>query len=316
MNPIIEQYTDQLDRLFSQSNSKRMTPVLTTPTQLLIPANPWDWEVVADGSVSAKQFLFADYMPKSSKPATIYTASSNSFTDNYRTFLEVIPDTFPSPELLNTAKTNIKVPAGDPANDPTPPGWTKVTIAGIIRWEPIYSVSMSADEWKLDVETGKINNPGTIDVNLRQKSSAADPNIAVLAKSPDVNDASQVLDSSVFEQVTIAAESWGQIFIYPGSWFSSGVISLSKQYVSKDVFKNLLHSRVSAFYVAYKPVFKFSSATAIDKAVLTEISATPELYAFGVQVQAEQPPESPTSIELKAASPDPSIIGVVIETFT
>lgn len=310
MNLIAEQFTNQLDSLFSGSKDGENAPVLTTPAQLLVPANTWDWAVAPDGTILLQQFQFADFMPQSAQSGVMYTASANSFTENYRTLLEIIPNSFPQ-NLLNSAKAEIAVPTGNPANDPTPSGWTKVTDGGgIIRWEPIYSLSTSASQWKLEVQTGVIDNPGTIVINLDKNQ-----NLPVLADNPDGINNSSSLDSSVFEKVSITAASWGQITISPGSWYNSGVVTLSKTYVPKTTFSSLLSARVSAFYVAYKPVFNFSSSTPVDQTVMKEISTTPELYALGIKVRAGQPSNNAKSINLTSTSPDPSIVAVVVETF-
>lgn len=314
MNFIAEQFTNQLNNLFAKSGKKGSAPVLTTPTQLLMPANAWDWDVAPNGSILLQQFQFADFMPQSTESGVLYAASGNSFTDNYRTFLEVIPASFTPQSILNTAKAMITMPTGNPANDPTPPGWTKVTDGGgIIRWEPIYSLSNSASQWKQEVETGTINNPGTIVINLKQ-----DPNNPVLSDTPDGSNTSESPDASVFEKVSITAASWGQITISPGSWFNSSIITLAKlnNYVTEDVISGLLSARVSAFYVAYKPQFKFSSSSPVDETAISKISTTPELYAFGIKVQADQPSADNTSVNLTSASLDPSIVAVVIETFS
>ena len=94
METIAGQFTSQLVGVFNNTRSR--TPALTNPTQLLVPADSWDWSVSSEGTISADQFNFSDKMPASSQSGTMYTASSSNFSQNYRTFLEVLPVRLPT----------------------------------------------------------------------------------------------------------------------------------------------------------------------------------------------------------------------------
>ena len=154
------------------------------------------------------------------------------------------------------------------------------------------------------MESGAINNPGTIVINLKEDPNSPTSNSAILSDKPDPGDSSSSLDSSSFEEVSITADSWGQISIYPGSWFNSSIITIAPNFgVSKDLISSLLGVRVSSFYVAYKPVFKFSSSTPVAANVLTEISNAPELYALGVEVSSPETSNNNKSVSFTGIPP-------------
>ena len=338
MDTIIEQYVKQLDGLFDSSPQSEVfrgqngpevadsDHYLTVPNQLLIPTLSWNWPTATIGTISDDQFQFADRMPVSSEPATLYLQSANSFSDNYRTFLDFIdPQSFPSKSLLKEAKEKIKQPDGDPATAPTPPGWTKVNIAGINRWRPIWNVPVNASTWKNDVEAGAIQNPGTILIRLKDGDNTKG---TTLEKRFADNHSSLLSDESAhFEQISITAKAWGQIGINPGAWFDSSIFLLGRKYVpdEKSFFgkKGLLSCRVAAFYVAYKPEFNYlaSSTDGIGSTALAAFRAssqTNDLYAMGVNVEVanlDSVNKNSTSVKLSSTSPDPAIIAVALEIF-
>ncbi len=294
---------------------------ITTSSQIVIPTIAWDWPVATSGSIAVEQFQFADFIPQSTSEATEYAASSDSFSSNYRSFLEFI-DTgkFPSQQMLADAKEKIRIPQGDPSTSSSvPPGWTKITRAGIQRWAPIWGLSRSAQDWTSGVHSGAISNPGSVVVELENARNGNE----VLKHKVAGTAAFQSLPGAqaAFQRVTISAKAWGQIAISPGTWFNSGLLRLGEKYVDDpEVFfgpTGLLRGRVSAFIVAYKAEFDFSSTTAVDTQLAGALSDGEDLQAFGIPVEATGPisAEQQTSIRLKSTDPAPSIVLAVLERF-
>jgi hypothetical protein len=290
------------------------------PKQLLNPTDPWDWPSTAPGLLGEAPFRFADILPWSSEPNTVYEPSSFSFSNGYRAFLSSIDTTrFAQANLLASAKALMTQPTADPATGRTPQGWTKVTVNDIVRWKPGFSFSDNAQNWKLKVETGSINNPQTITLQLNGSQDAvrlADAN--VLTAAPIGGGAAKPLNSAAFEQVSVYASCWGLITITPGDWFDPSIVKLGGRYVDADTFfgdGGLLNRRVSAFYVAYKPKFTFSSEAPIDPAVRATVAGAGQIYALGVKVTANSSSRN-DMLDLISDYSGPSIIAVLLETYS
>ena len=132
--------------------------------------------------------------------------------------MDLLPESFPQ-NLVKKAKLKITEPPGNPADGGTPEGWTIVTIAGLKRWKPIYSISYSPKQWKLDVQTARISNPKTIVLYLKDTSKTALSNDDFL-----LGTSSKSIDVVALKEVSITAKSWGTISVDLGDWFDSGII--------------------------------------------------------------------------------------------
>lgn len=302
---------------------QKTDPMLTIPSQLLFPTASWNWPVAPIGTILDVQYQFADTMPQSSESGVLFSPSANSFSTNYRMFLDSITaNNFPLKKALRQAKKAIQMPAGSPSTGIVPPGWTVVTIAGVNRWAPIWDVQPTAAEWKNDVETGAISNPGTINIQLErsQEMPTAQDKHVLAQKGPMINGLQSLDGTASFTQVSITASAWGQIPIYPGTWFNGSMISLGKDYLeNKDTFfgpSGLLSCRVAAFFVAYKPSFKLSSPSPIPSTVRAQIKAASELYALGTKVRVGRPSRAARSVALQSVSSDPVIVALALEVFS
>lgn len=315
---ITRQFLNELTSLNlkpDRSIKKETTSPIITNTQLCYPAQVWDWKVTAIGSISEKQFLFADTIPMSDEYGDLYQPSSNSFSDNYRTFLSFIPeDKFPSKDLLTDAKNKIKLPTGNVADSKTPPGWTKVITEGILRWKPDWIVDPSAYSWQQKVQSGSIKNPATIKIRINKEDNEKN----ILLES---DEGTQNKVYSNFQVVSIKAEAWGQIPIIPGSWFSSAMITLGKNYLSnsEDFFgsKGLLKARITGFYVAYKPSFEFASNQPVHSDTLNSLAKKNSFNILGVSSQVNKltTRNNNTVMSLQAISSLPLIVAVIVEDF-
>lgn len=251
-----ENIADQLTNIINPSPNKQI-PNNMKPSnqfQLVYPPDPWDWKVVVSGMMPTQQFLFSDTIPMSDEIGAIYAPSSKSFYENYRTFLNFIkPTSVEIKKLLTEAQDKIKEPTYNPANGPTPDGWSKVNIRGITRWRPIWNVSESASDWVKKVKSGIINNPATITLEI-----------------PSNNDDTDTKND--LKQIEIKAKAWGQVSIYPDIWFNYSMIEIGKRYIEdSDMFfseNGSLNCRVSSFFVAYHPEYTlYTNSQSINKPI-------------------------------------------------
>jgi len=289
------------------------------PGQLLQPAALWNWPDTAIGTISDAQFYFADTVPQSAVSSALYEASSRSFSAGYRVFLSSI-DTlrFNSkyPQLLEAARLKAEPPKGDPASVPTPPGWTKLTGAGISEWKPLWSLQPSATAWTNSVATGEIDNPGTIRLRLAGASPGLGPDGAGLQIQ---HPGGHSLSTPPFETVEIKARCWGRVAIYPGAWFDAAMLKLGKPYVNAaaDFFgpDGLLACRVSTFYVALEPEFSYSCPTPVTPQVREALASATTVRAFGVEVHPADGPVEATTIKLVTGVQVPVIVAAVLDVF-
>src|SRR2546427_9035283 len=94
---------------------------------MLMPVTAWNWPDPVTGTMADAQFLFADTVPQSAANGALYQASGRSFSQGYKTFLQVLEACkFPYQSMLAGALQKMAAPPGDPAYSPTPVGWTKV----------------------------------------------------------------------------------------------------------------------------------------------------------------------------------------------
>lgn len=300
---------------------------LTGRNQPMIPAIDWDWDEADSGQIAPEQFSFADAIPQSVAAGSEFAASSGSFSQNYRLFLNMIDEaTFPAPADLAKARQLIAEPSGSPAEGGAPPGWVRIDSAGILRWAPDWSTSDSCERWTLRARTDARQPPVTITIPLSNGQAAgsliAERNAPGRAASNAPGSAAAVLAG--FETLSVTATAWGKIIFSPGAWFTSGMIALGKAYVQKPfVFfgpAGLLRGRVSAFYVGLDVSFSLSGQSALSESGRQSISADPELQIMGVAVTLDRSLSS-----LDAATPEltyrqsqstPQIVAAEIEVFS
>ena len=113
--------------------------------QMLMPVTAWNWPDPVTGTMADAQFLFADTVPQSAANGALYQASGRSFSQGYKTFLQVLEACkFPYQSMLAGAMQKMATPAGEPAYSPTPVGWTKVYETGYLQWKPIWTLPKSS----------------------------------------------------------------------------------------------------------------------------------------------------------------------------
>jgi hypothetical protein len=293
-------------------------PAPLVPGQMLIPATSWNWPDPITGTANDAQYRFADTVPQSAADGALYSPSSRSFSQGYRAFLDFIVDAkFPSPALLAKARQSAALPAGNPATDPTPPGWTKVTVAGYAQWQPIWELPSSAAAWMAAVASGSVNNPGTVRLALTDPSCAG-ASASTHLQAQDANGQALALPAAAFDTVAITAACWDQVSIYPGTWFDASMLSLGRSFVPDPaVFfgpAGLMACRVASFYVAWQPTFEFISRAPVPVALQQALTGADTVQALGVSVQpAAAAGAQGGALRLVGTASAPVIVAVLIE---
>lgn len=189
------------------------TPLAADRVHLLVPAERWDWGVAPIGGASAAQLAFCETMPANCTSGE-YTASSDSFCDAYKTFLDLLVDFSPAP-LLERAKAAIAPPQGNPASTPSPPGWTKrYDGGGIMRWAPDWTVTATPASWST-LHAPRAPSELTLDATTSARLSAPTAAPTEVASLPG-------------KPLTVSGVGWSRIPVYPGSWYSSSVVELGR----------------------------------------------------------------------------------------
>ncbi len=316
MNNFIQQYTSQLQQLTEKNRTDKSSATVLPSAQLVMPTIAWDWPPASIGMMTNNSFEFADGMPASCQSEVIYQPSADSFTDNYRSFLALVKGSNQAlTRMIRQARRKIAIPAGNPANDPTPSGWTIAKINGLIRWRPVWNFSDTAHDWLQKVQSGRINNPGTITIKLDNQNQPSD----LLVTKKSASSRSEPVNSKLnFTQVVIEAKSWGQISINPGSWYDSAILALTASELSPELHNTyfghngLLSCRLASFYVAYQIKVTFHGQ-GIDPALLNSLNDNSnQILALGVPVKPSVQ-QYAGSLQLEAVAPDPAMVAVGIE---
>lgn len=299
--------------------ARRVLP-LSGRNQPLIPAQDWDWTVAAPGQIASQQFLLADNLPQSVAAGTEYAASSGSFSENYRLFLDMInADTFPAAAQLTKARRLVAEPTDLPSGGTAPRGWVRVDRSGVLRWAPNWITSDSCQRWTTRANASP-SQPQTITIPLKNRQVAGNL-IAEGGQASAQTGAATLL--SAFSTLSVTAAAWGKITFTPGDWFVSSMLLLGQNYISKPATffgpKGLLRGRVSAFYVGLDVSITISGQTALSDAKKQSISSDPNLKIMGVEVALDATASSLDStkptVTYKQTQTTPQIVAVEIETY-
>lgn len=298
----------------------KVTP-LTGRNQILVPSQSWDWSPSAVGSIPTNQFYLADNLPQSTENGSEFAASSDSFSKNYRLFLDMIDvATFPASAGLQQAKQRIAVPTNSPSSGQAPSGWTKITPAGVIRWAPNWVASQTSKDWANQASTKPPGKPQTIRITLNaggQPSAIAND---LITNHPATQPEALLRN---FSAVSITAKNWGKITLSPGDWFESGLLQIGQSYMKNPQMffgsSGLLRGRVSAFYVGIDVSLTFSGEQNLTQTQQTSINQNQNLELLGIPLALDR-----TNSDLTGSSPtiaysqtriSPEIIAVEIETY-
>jgi hypothetical protein len=319
MNTVLADYVQQIrQRATAAPMAARAVPY-AGPTQMLLPNTPWDWPHNT-GSMAPELFRFADTIPASITPNTQYAPSSDSFATNYRSFLDFIDARrFPDPAALAAAKACIRVPDTDPASSPAPPGWTRVSIAGVLRWKPVYEPSDSALDWTQKVQSGQIHNPGSFVLKMHTPAGAS--GVLDLALGGATIQPALTAAQPGTWSVTVSARAWGQLALATGSWYNSALMQLGRPYVANaGTFfgpRGLLRGRVSGFLAAYQAKYRYAAPGPVGARLAMDLNRAGRISAFGQPVALVGPPVRADQAEVLLASDaaSPVIVAALLEAF-
>jgi len=210
----------------------------------------WDWQSPSLGTTGASAYNFFDRIPSNFKSKS-YTQSSNSFSQNYSSFLGLIDEEiFPlKNELVKIKNSNNPKPPLPPSG-PMPAFWTMVQhVSSTNQLSRAYTLSDYPSQWITSIATSAIRSELDIESSGGLINFKKDHNFYDL-------DASNI-------KYGFKAEAWGTIIINTEGWYSSSIVNLIRQnkgpYVSgvsqKNVFSNkgLIPGRVSSLIVALNP---------------------------------------------------------------
>jgi len=308
---------------------------LPSTMQWVLPNLIWNWGVPSVGRTSRAQFEFCDHMPQFCQPDAEFVSSSDSFSQNYIAFLQLLSPDFQPQTLLEQAKQAATFPTGNPADGNVPAGWTTVVDGGgTLRWQPDWVVGSSPGDFLAAVKADDIKS-STIEVT--------DPTLLVGAGREkltvlSVGTGSDNLKPIAFQPgdlqgIQLAAAGWGRVTIYPGTWFSSAIFALGRKakfvpgYDASDVYgsKGLLRCRVADMIIAYKPsatLILSDSFAAQHRDAITNASSLrvvgidlPKLNRHRYSFSA--PPTKTNDVvnlAVQSTAEQPMIIGVVIQT--
>ncbi len=222
-----------------------LNDIPNTNIQMLSEWRVWDWGVQAIGQTSQEQWNFCDRIPLSTESG-IFVSGSQSFSENYNTFLNLIDTNIFKP--LSILEKN-KADNIDPEQQQIKQGWTNVQYtSGPNVLERAWDISSNSFEWK-----NKVQNGAKVTLNIS--------NEPVLYK----NDSTKNKDKPLIlnNEFKIKAEKFGVITVSPNLWYNGSIVTLAKHtpYIYLSNFQNemffgrdgLINSRVASFIVALNP---------------------------------------------------------------
>ncbi len=328
----------------------RLTPnpvagLITTPTpaqtpsgllmQPVIPNKIWDWQDPGPGKISEDLFEFCDHIPASSDPDANYSASANSFSQNYTSFLEVISPEFAPQSLLQGAKASAARPLIPPSDVTGPLGWVLVkNRSGFDRWQPNWIVDSTPMEFLAQNQADA--NPSTLnlgDAPMLKSAIREGLNLICYGEAEGQLTAPKVIPGDI-QDIQITAGSWGRVSIYPGDWYNSSLMILAGQgpFVGKfspqTIFgpKGLLPCRISEMIVAAGLNAKITLSQDFMSRQGDNILGAKHLELLGFNLETNKNSQNPSPLKLStqgntailsvlSSSQSPAIIGVVIEDF-
>lgn len=320
--------------------------------QPLIPALDWDFRPVPEGTTSAAQWQLCDRMPHSCVHGAPFMSSSDSFSEGYLALLDLLVE-YRNIEAIRVALETARRPTAPPNASSNPPGWTKVPSgSGMYEWKPDWIVPVDPGMWIQGIDPQAVSDAsdaGAVPPASRVgPASRADAGLStpqergVLAvpsspasmdiRSKDGKHSTLLFAQGDILQMTVEAQAWGRIPIYPGAWYSSAVVAICKNgpfvrgIARERVFGpgGLLRCRVASMIVAHKPRIEmlvsneFAERNAAHLEDATELSIG-NVVLKGAGTSAAAPivrlvrTAEGTSLTASTSSLHPSIVAMLLD---
>lgn len=199
----------------SPKAAKRAAPAApTTDLQPLSPAVPWDWPVDGSGTTSSAKWTFCDTMPASWGGGAVYARGTESFTSNYRAFLDA----------LDPARLGDRVKAARAALDDASNQTTVLFAETPPAARPAWLASQTPVQFAASVAGAK---PRTIELPVAADDRAPQLVVGLGGSGPTALDAH-------FTHVVITADGFGAVTLSPSGWYDSGLVSSAR---TPDAFR-------------------------------------------------------------------------------
>lgn len=283
----------------------------------------WNWAPTAAGMMDRALFDFCDTIPLSDVHGAPFFSGSESFSGNYRAFVQAIDTPGAFGPTIRDAVARIAEPAENAFT--TPPGWARVAVNGINEWRPVWSPQLSPHEWITAVAESD-PAPRTIRFDFSDAETVPRPPLDAPWLSLE-----SIAGSSV-RRISITAKAWGRIAVAPGDWFNAALVSLAAQGVSFPPWtpellfgpRGLLRSRISEFFVAYAPEVSMTVSNEVAEKVTDLIAGAARFVVGGMAFSGGAPsvpaPLQPdvaqtgggTKIVARSSSSAPQIVAVVV----
>jgi hypothetical protein len=252
------------------------------------------------------------------------------------------------PTTLQEAMAKMEAPAGEPANEPAPDGWTKVQdMGGVVRWRPEFVIGTTGEQWRAQLTSG---SQGAFTVGLDASDEQSDLNKSWAGGSAsydaffwgvDAGGGWEKLDITTNDKsvkAVISVKSSTLVPVSPGPWYDGGFMSnLAKSqagsgYVLDSPWiasggpnsmfgaSGLLSTRVGQLVVVYQPSFEITMSQATFEEHHEKYEASLGLrigpFQFGGSGGHESTfthdTEGKTTFKGGSTSTDPLIIGVAV----
>lgn len=253
------------------------------------------------------------------------------------------------PTSLKDALKLIEMPTGSPSAGNAPRGWTVVpNQAGVLEWQPTFSISTSSQDWRAQLSDGSIGKK-TIQLDASKSDSSitkswAGGNVSYGTPFWGVYAGGSWSDTNISQSdnsvtATITLESATNVLITPGAWYDGGFLkqmaNAGNQGTGYEILSpytstgsqhalfgkdGLCSTMVTGLVVVYKPSYSVTMQSSTFKQHETKIEASAGLrigpFSFGGSGGHYENHISTTgnrtTLTGGSTSEDPVIIGVTV----
>ncbi|MCR9235229.1 MAG: hypothetical protein NXI17_01025 [Alphaproteobacteria bacterium] len=284
-------------------------------------------------------------------PGSNYATEAETWTKKADAILKQIQslNAANQPTELSDALALMARPTSSPSAGDAPRGWTKVANgAGVLEWQPSFTISTSSQSWRQELTKGTIGEKSiTLDASKSDSSitkSWAGANVSYGTPFWGVYASGKWSETNITKSdnsvtATVKLQSATNVLITPGAWYNGGFLkqmanagtqgtgySILQPYSSTGgdhpLFgaNGICSTMVTGLVVAYKPSFSITMKSSTYKSFEQSISASAGLrigpFSFGGSGGHYQHDVSTTgnstTVTGGSTSDDPVILGVTV----